>query len=712
MTIEPRSSANLSSCKGPAVSIFKKIFGKKVWEELADEGEFDMDAAMSAAWEAPAPRSVVAETVIDAILPNDTAMPEELRGCQVVERKFSDGTTGIYYIGDGICADENQASVLIEAHRQSLTKAPRANPFRAGPPVGGGFAHAPAGAGGAIRFSQVSPWSTGAGGGMPQGQAAAPVPPVQQGRVVQPAPPGLPQAPVPMSPPQQMQGTSSQKVQAPAPQEINGGSSRQQTVSSGFDVLDELPDDETVPKALRAALVVRKSDGVYYLTREAKFVPKAEAEEWLDLWEKAHRTEAPPIPWAVSKPAQEPTEEAQVTFTETTPARPHRHLPQDALGQDSSPGPSPEITPQVLRAPDGQGGVPDGGAGASLVAPKLELDGRPVVAKGWGFRSSGREQDPWQKALEQAGLAENAEPSGRFGGDLGDSLPTIPQVRPDQIIEERSVPEEEVRPKTGRPSETPTDRLRPPPDLLSAGKKPSPEELGPAFRKVLRLVEAIRQDALEGNWAPVLDDVAEDVIREVCDLEIGKPWSDDRVERMVADSVTGHSVLVASAAAGLDRNLRRELESGTKVVLVANPARVGDVDMELVATLARLRAVGAKRAVVVRDLARLFETVTCSDLGNYLMTRSFVEEFSLRLSEDPEAAVGKTIKVSALRRLMGELLSRRAAISLRDVLAQVEQRHAVRLEFLRPVLIEALDPVFKSVSDELVSRLKSRKKHS
>ncbi len=77
------------------MSIFKKIFGKKVWEELADEGEFDMDAAMSAAWEAPAPRSLVAETVIDAILPNDMAMPEELRGCQVVERRFSDGTTGV-----------------------------------------------------------------------------------------------------------------------------------------------------------------------------------------------------------------------------------------------------------------------------------------------------------------------------------------------------------------------------------------------------------------------------------------------------------------------------------------------------------------------------------------------------------------------------------------------------------------------------------------
>ncbi len=412
--------------KGTPVSIFKKIFGKKVWEELADD-DLDMGDSFSAAWDVPATRSLVGETVIDTIGSDDTSMPEELRGCRVVERRFSDGTTGVFYVGEGFCADETQATVLIEAHRQSVTKTPGRLVSAPAASVGG---FAPAGASGPVRLSHVmNAGSGGLGAGASAGfgpAMASRSPGPSRQAVASSTTPSIPTATVAPSP--APAGWAPPKTANPPagsqPAPIANVSRPNRPVpaagsgAAGLDVLDELPDDETVPKALRAALVVRKPDGVYYLTKDARFVPKAEAEEWLDLWERAH-SPAPRPPAPVHPVIEGPVEsadQADVRFAETTPARPHARLPEGAMGSDAAAEVSPDVTPRVLEAPtQGMGGQTPGAA--ARMSPRMELDGRPVV-KGWGFHDSGAEQDPWQRALEQAGLTENPQRDQPFGGGL------------------------------------------------------------------------------------------------------------------------------------------------------------------------------------------------------------------------------------------------------------------------------------------------------
>jgi len=159
-------------------------------------------------------------------------------------------------------------------------------------------------------------------------------------------------------------------------------------------------------------------------------------------------------------------------------------------------------------------------------------------------------------------------------------------------------------------------------------------------------------------------------------------------------------------AVRFDRSLRRELESGTKVLLVLNPARVGELDMAVLSTLVRLRTVEGKRAVVLRELEHLFESVVVADLANYMMTRSFVEEFGWSLDADAHSVQGKVVRLSSLKRLLADLLSRRSAVAVNDIVGQVERRHGVTLDFLKPVLIAALDPFFQQVVHRVVQGLK------
>ena len=205
------------------LSIFSKLFKRGGWEDLADE--VDVDPYEEAVWAAPKKPDVVQ---LDIISLDDLSVPEELRGCRILERSFPDGTTNvIYQAPDGFCVDEQGANVLIGAYRRERGES-----------------------------RSVSP----------------PPRPVVSKSAERPAGPVV-SAPV-------------RSVSPPPPPVVSQGSLqvRQDTVS---EVLDTLPQDDSVPAKLRGASLVLEGGEVFYLTAAGEKVPKEQAEDWLEVWEKS-----------------------------------------------------------------------------------------------------------------------------------------------------------------------------------------------------------------------------------------------------------------------------------------------------------------------------------------------------------------------------------------------------------------------------------------
>ncbi len=310
--------------------------------------------------------------------------------------------------------------------------------------------------------------------------------------------------------------------------------------------------------------------------------------------------------------------------------------------REQAAGPSPEITPQVLPAP---------------TARPQERPVAPVRRPGfWGEQT--REPNPWEQALASAGLTE-------------------PEQQPSAA---------EAVAEQGAVAEPGVDR-------------------GPAFRRVVKVAERLRNAVLQGEWTPPALD--SETLRSICVEAILGALQDDRMERAARESVAVLEHLSGQGGTGLDRTLRKDLEAGAKVLLVAHPARLPEMDIAVLSAVVRLRFAEAKRNAVVRDLQGLYETVVVRDVANYLMTRNFLEEFTARLEQDERAVSGKVVKLSAIRRLLTDLLSRRASLAVSEVLEHVGRRHMVDLSFMEAGLLTALEPVFRAVTDAFVQELKA-----
>ncbi len=87
---------------------------------------------------APGTREVILDTIDD----NDQEMPEEFRGCKVIEQTGPDGKARVVYRGpDGFTVDEDAATILIDAYREELASL---RPKASTPQISGGYTAAPA----------------------------------------------------------------------------------------------------------------------------------------------------------------------------------------------------------------------------------------------------------------------------------------------------------------------------------------------------------------------------------------------------------------------------------------------------------------------------------------------------------------------------------------------------------------------------------------
>jgi len=761
------------------VSFLGKIFGRKAWkvydpdlDELPDPGDWGLPQS-PAFQDANQQAAVVSEVVLDRIAENDTSMPEELRGCSVVERRYANGQSQIVYrADDGFCAEEDKAEVLILAYQAEVNK------NRLMPTVG--FAAPSSSQAGSSRLDRGSLAS--AEGGMfhssvpsASGSGRTASAPSRSGPpLITAASPLAVPPPIPVGPQSHGQSTTGWPAHPQVPSDrrfdpgrslspggpastvlsrdaVFGADSPRSAASakvpkaSGpkMEVLDQLPDDESVPKALRSALMVRRPDGIFYVTEEGRLVPKEEAEQWIDLWERAHM----PVVESSGPLVQEMSPgrnmaESQPPAGENVRVESESYFPVRTVVdrvESASVASGGQGAQTADGASDALDTTPQTGTEIEAGALRMELTGRPVRS-GWGFGDGQDEEDPWEAAIQAVSAPAGGSPAATQTVSTGDVPSSVGRTTSaggeppgaTGVAAAAGVASELARRRGGtiptsdhqawEPEVTPTVSQQIPDTAVaepipSGGAAGSPTAIsreveadhGPAYRRVMKVAEAIRQDVIAGHWglAEARDD-EQDVV-ELCQDMIDQSWPDDRVERAIRQSAMVRDVLMEAAEQGavrFDRSLRRELESGTRVMLLLNPARVDELDMALLSTLVRLRTVKAKRAVVLRELEHLFESVVVADLANYMMTRSFVEEFGWTLDADAHAVQGKVVRLSSLKRLLADLLSRRSAVAVNDIIGQVERRHGVTLHFLKPVLISALNPFFQQVVRRVVHGLK------
>jgi hypothetical protein len=678
--------------------------------------------------------AVAQEVVLDTIAVDDSTVPEELRGCRVVERQAADGTSRVYYVnGIDFCIEEEKAEFLISAHRierDELSKTQRAGVGKS-PPAGYG---APARV--AQRAGRLS---------LDRQARAQPVTPPP--RASQPPP----RAQRPAKAQAQAQEQARPRPQSPAP------ASQPVSHPPCGEVLDQLPDDDSVPRKLRKALLVNREGAFFYLTAAGVFVPKEEAEDWLEVWEKSHAgKQSPkepepaafrsagsqkPLPTRASAPAQQPLQEAHpkdpktawgVTDGPRQPARPPSaeiedpwiealqkagiETPDALAGEPEKAARTPVPAQPETSSPAAKEKVAAPGIQKKTAAPAAQEKTAAPTAQEKTAAPAAQEKTAAPTAQEKTAAPTAQEKTAAPAAQEKTAAPTAQEKTAAPAAQEKTAApatHEEVGTspprQAGAVSSPSGSRAR----WVTGGLHTTPgippallEQNRVSFRKLINAAEQLRKDVLTGAWKLPTGGVKSDRLIEEWEAALLERHPDERIERVLRHSAAARDQLMEDwqkPPKGVDRNLRRDLKTGDQVTVVLNPAWLDEFDFLHLVTLLRMRAVQIKRDVVLRDLARQVHNMALTDLNNYLMTKSFVDELTWKIGSEDEMVSSGQVSWAKLHGFVVEQLQARLVESLDEVFGQVEKRHKAALDQLKPLILNQFKPLVEALVERLVA---------
>jgi len=586
------------------------------------------------------------EVIIDTIDEDDVTMPEEFRGCRVVERTRPDGSVEIVYRGmEGFTVDEAAADFLISSYKEELATV---TPKAVHPRPRGTYSSPTA------LLHAVEPRVV---GGAPQAEPHVPataevidelgfeadLPPELRGaRFVRRA--GAFEYVT-------QDGSRLSKDEAEAMME-QWERQQAEKIPASLLVIDELGLGSDLPPELRGAQFVNNGTEFLYITREGTHYSKDMAEGMLERWERDQtertraslRVEIPQpelqVPWAAS-PAM--PQRAPVAVT----AEPSVILPR-VTPPPTSPAPS-YTEPEMVGSSIGD--VLKKRAESGLLPVAREPDPEPIAEPVPQLQPMARIQ------LKRVSLpAHTARPTpAPIGAD-----PRFP-------VRGVSAPEENL--------EDPTKEISIDSDALAAAQKAA---------------ERIRERVLDDEDAAYKTELPTSRLQQACQSEIDRKRTRHRFEYMLEQSAQARDALIAAWSQSSDRKLRdlaKDLDQDMQVLGVFNPMTMREIDLAEFLSVARLRSSERRRTIVTGEVARRVNEQASADLHQFCMTRAFVDRVAQAAMESAEPT----------EKILEWVLSARLQESVQGVVAEITKRHGIWLPGLSERLVTRLAPLVRGL---------------
>ena len=589
------------------------------------------------------------EVIIDTIDENDENMPEEFRGCRVVERTRPDGGVDIVYRGpDGFTVDEAAADFLISSYKEELATL---TPKTAHPHPSGSYA------------------------------VPAAVQPTVEPRLFDSAPQPEPHVPVTAEvidelgfdadlPPElrgarfvrrggafeyvTKDGSSLSKDEAESKMEQWERRQAEKRPSAPL-VIDELGIGNDLPPELHGAKFVNDGNEFLYITREGTRYSKDMAEGMMERWErdqtersKANVQVAMPqpelqVPWGAS-PSQPSSAPVAVT------AEPSGLLPSVEPAGAMTPPPSsaapPAAEPEIVGSSIGDALKKRAESGLLSAAPALEPEQHPPSVT-----------PPPRKA----------RPAPK--------TPTPVPIGVDPRFPVRAVSAPDPGPEPGDGLDDPTKEIS-----IDSG----------ALAEAQQAAELIRERVLDDEDAAYGTELPASRLQQACQSEIDRKRTRHRFEYMLELATQARESLIEAWSKSSDRKQRdaaKDLDQDMAVLGLFNPMTMREIDLAEFLSICRLRSSERRRTIVTGEIARRVNEQASADLHQFCMTRAFVDQVGQAAMEstDPTEMVLETVLTARLRE------------SVLGVVAEVTKRHGIWLPGLSDRLIMRLAPLIRGL---------------
>jgi hypothetical protein len=602
------------------------------------------------------------EIILDTIDEDDENMPEEFRGCRVVERTSPDGTVAIVYRGpDGFAVDEGAADFLIASYKEELATL---TPKTAQPHPSGVYA-APA----QVQPVAVEPRLMGVTA-QPAGQAPLADEIIDELGFGEDLPPQMRGARFVRRGGAfeyvTQEGSRLSKDEAENQMEQWERSLADQADAAPL-VIDELGIGNDLPPELRGAKFINDGNEFLYVTREGTHYSKDMAEGMMERWERdeVERSQAslkvsmpqPEVqtPWA-SSPSQPAAAPLAVT-AEPSEIQPRAEPPAAESPAAESPAAElPVAEPEMVGATIGDVLKMRAESGLLSVAPMLEPEpplqppprtAKPAPTPAPAFTPAPRQAEPTPRA------------------------PTPVPIGVDPRFPVRAVTE----PQPGDVLEDPTTEVR---------------IDGAALAAAQQAAELIRSRVLDDEDAAYKSGTSNSRLQQACQSEIDRKRTRHRFEHMLELSAQAREALQAAWSKSSDRKHRdaaKDLDQDMLLLGLFNPMTMREIDLPEFLSVSRLRSSERRRTIVTGELARRVNEQSTGDMHQYCMTRAFVDQVA-------QAAMGVT---DPPEKILEQVLTARLKASVEGVVTEITKRHGIWLPGLADRLATRLAPLVRGL---------------
>ncbi len=426
------------------------------WDKVADDLEGEEPLTQAPTFQ---------DIVVDVIDPQDTTLPPDLRGCQVVERRHAGGQTEAFYCRpDGTTLTEAEANQLIEHHR----KATAALTALAGTPGAIPSIQSPA-----APAAETLIDTLGHSGDIPPKLHGAKL--VDRGGAFFYVLPDGEEMPKDIGDDlfemwESPETTGEHKI----PSVVAAPSPEPKVTQPVETVIDTLGNGDEIPPKLRGATLVDRAGAFLYRLTDGEEMPKDIGDDLFEMWESPETTgehkippldaapapppEAAPAPVPEAAPAPVPEaapapvpEAAPAPVPEAAPAPPPEAAP--APVPEAAPAPAPEAAAETLIETLGDG---------DEIPPKLR--GARFLQRGETFiyRLADGDEIPTDIAEELMEMWESPETTGVREMPPVDVVAPAPEAAPAPVPEAAPAPVSEAAPAPApeaAPAETVIDTL-------------------------------------------------------------------------------------------------------------------------------------------------------------------------------------------------------------------------------------------------------------
>jgi hypothetical protein len=563
------------------------------------------------------------EVIIDTVDEDDESMPEEFRGCRVVERTKPDGSVEIVYRGsDGFTVDEAAADFLISSYKEELaTLTPKA----AQPHPSGSYTQ-PVEIQPAVEPRLV--------GGAPR-----PEPHVSLTDEV------IDELGFDTDLPPELRGArfvrrggafayvtrdGSRLSKDKAESMMEQWEQRQLAKKPAAPlVIDELGIGNDLPPELRGAKFVNDGDEFLYITREGTRYSKDMAEGMMERWERDQQDRA-----RASVSVSVPQPELQVSWESSSPQPAVAPLVVTAAPS----GPLPSATPPPAEEPE-------------PVVPASTPTEEELVGSSIG--------DALRKRAESGLFPVAATPAPLAATPAAPKAPTPVPIGVDPRFPVRAVPVDAP--------EDPTQETRIDGVSLASAQQAS---------------ERIRMRVLDDEDAAYQTVVPVSRLQQACQAEVDRKRTQHRFEHMLELSAKARETLIEAWSKSSERKQRdvtKDLDQDMMVLGLFNPMTMREIDLAEFLSVSRLRSSERRRTIVTGEIARRVNEQVPGELHQFCMTRAFVDRVvqAAMDSADPTDKLIESVLTTRLQESVDGVLAevtRRHGIWLPDLTERLVKR--------------------------------------